>query len=125
MKRTRTITLRGSGMVVEFAMPNLYQILGSNAKVNPMTGRIVELLEGYGPGISATPDQRTAYARDTLLGAMELASLCLVKPKLVLDREPADDSEIGPEAFAHADWAELLALFRGDPTRNDTTAGDQ
>lgn len=116
-QRTRTITLQSSGMEVTIAMPNLYQLLASHVKLpNPMTGRIIELLEGAGLYGKSTPEQIAAYNRDTLMGAMELASICLVKPKLVLDREPGE-GEVGPQAFAHSDWAELLALFRSDPPK--------
>jgi hypothetical protein len=117
MKRTVTHTLRGSGMTVTLAMPNLYQLIASSIKVpNPMTARIIELLEGSGLLSTATPAQQAAYARDTLMGAMELAALCLTQPRLVLDRDPGE-GEVGPEAFAHSDWGELLALFRANPAR--------
>jgi hypothetical protein len=123
-QRTRTIILQGSGQTVEFAMPNLYQLVASHAKhLNPMTARIIELLEGYGPQPSASKEQRDAYARDSLMGAMELASLCLVSPRLVLDREPGE-GEVDPSAFAYSDWGELMRLFRGDPPRPLPDADD-
>lgn len=122
-KRTITHTLRGSGMEVTFQMPNLYTLILSHIKIpNPSTARILELLEGAGLLSTATPAQQAAYARDTLMGAMELASLCLVEPRLVLDREPGE-GEVGPEAFAHSDWGELLSIFRADPYK--PAAADQ
>lgn len=117
--RTRTIILKASGMEVTISMPNLYQLVASHAKTpNPMTGRIIELLEGYGLVGASTPKQREKLAQDTILGVVELASLCLERPKLILDRAPVEsDGEVGPEAFAYSDWTELLGLFRSDPQK--------
>jgi hypothetical protein len=119
-KRTITHILKGSGMEIVFSMPDLYQLVLSNVKApNPMTSRIMELLEGYGLVGATTAAQRTAYAQETYLAAVELASLCLVNPKLVLDREPDESAgEVGPSAFAHGDWAEMGRLFRANPTAN-------
>jgi hypothetical protein len=127
--RTRTIVLKASGMEVTISMPNLYQLVASHTKsANPMTARIIELLEGYGLIGPSTAAQRAQLAQDTLLGAMELASLCLVKPKLRLDatsERPLLDGEVGPEAFAYNDWTELLRLFRGDPEQKATPDNQQ
>lgn len=116
-KRTINHTLKASGMEIVFAMPDLYQLILSNIKApNPMTARIIELLEGYGLLGTSTPAQRAQYAQETLMAAIELASLCLVSPKLVLDREPDESAgEVGPSAFAHGDWSEMGRLFRANP----------
>ncbi len=116
-KRTIHHTLKASGMDIVFAMPDVYQLILSNIKApNPMTARIIELLEGYGLIGTTTPAQRAVYAQETLMAAIELASLCLVSPKLVLDREPDESAgEVGPSAFAHGDWAEMGRLFRANP----------
>lgn len=116
-QRTIHHKLKASGMDIVFAMPDVYQLILSNIKApNPMTARIIELLEGYGLIGTTTPAQRTQYAQETLMAAIELASLCLVSPKLVLDREPDESAgEVGPAAFAHSDWAEMGRLFRSNP----------
>jgi hypothetical protein len=94
----------------EVRMPNLYEILATvDAVPSQLMIDVLNLLEAEGSEISSLvePTKKFLRKRNTIRGKYALASLILVKPRLVLDREPGE-GEIGP---AQLSWGDVEGLY--------------
>jgi hypothetical protein len=102
-----------TGRIVTLTMPDLYSIMASVGRVpSPHIAAVLDLLiqdKAYTPeGASADVYIRK---RDEVRGRYALAALCLVSPRLVLDRAPKpEEDEIGPGDLS---WVELEAIHLG------------
>jgi hypothetical protein len=90
-------------------MPNLYEILATvDAVPNQLMIDVLNLLEAEGTDIpNADPATKFLRKRNLIRGKYALASLILVRPRLVLGREPGE-GEIGPH---HLSWGDLEGLY--------------
>lgn len=112
---TDTRILPGSGRTVQLQMPDLYSALAASAGgiPNPLLHPIIRLID------SLRPDNMTealVKSRDNIIALYNLASLCLVEPKLILTGTPGE-GEIGPGAlrFDDVQWI-YWSYFRSDTT---------
>jgi hypothetical protein len=94
----------------EVRMPDLYAILATvDAVPSQLMIDVLNLLEAEGadiPGL-AEPGKKFLRKRNAVRGKYALASLILVKPRLVLDRPPGE-GEIGP---AQLSWGDVEGLY--------------
>ena len=95
----------------EVRMPNLYEILATvDAVPSQLMIDVLNLLEGEGaeiPGL-VEPTKKFLRKRNTIRGKYALASLILVKPRLVLEARPLVEGEIGP---AQLSWGDVEGLY--------------
>jgi hypothetical protein len=93
----------------EVQMPNLYEILATvDAVPNQVMIDVLNLLESEGADLpSADPALKFLRKRNVIRGKYALASLILVRPRLVLDREPRE-GEIEPGDLS---WGDLEGLY--------------
>lgn len=110
---TDTRILPGSGRVVQLQMPDLYGALSAGQIPNPLLGPILLLIESTQPS-DAT--RELIRARDNVMALYNLASLCLVEPRLILKGEPGE-GEIGVRdlRFDDVQWL-YWSYFRSDTT---------
>jgi hypothetical protein len=90
-------------------MPDLYAILATvDAVPNQLMIDVLNLLEAEGAELpTLDPALKFLRKRNLIRGKFALASLILVKPRLVLDREPGE-GEIGP---AQLSWGDVEGLY--------------
>jgi hypothetical protein len=93
----------------EVRMPNLFQILATvDAVPNQVMIDVLNLLESEGADLpGADPALKFLRKRNAVRGKYALASLILVRPRLVLDREPRE-GEIGPDSLS---WGDVEGLY--------------
>jgi hypothetical protein len=95
----------------EVQMPDLYQILATvDAVPNQLMIDVLNLLEREGAELpTLDPALKFLRLRNKTRGIYALASLILVKPRLVLDRPPGE-GEIGPSQLS---WGDVEGLYYG------------
>lgn len=95
----------------EVQMPDLYQILATvDAVPSQVMIDVLNLLDQEGAELpTLDPALKFLRKRNKLRGMYSLASLILVRPRLVLDRAPGE-GEIGPSQLS---WGDLEGLFYG------------
>jgi hypothetical protein len=95
----------------EVAMPDLYAILATvDAVPSQVMIDVLNLLDGEGAELpTADPALKFLRKRNKIRGMYSLASLILVRPRLVLGRAPGE-GEIGPDRLS---WGDVEGLFFG------------
>lgn len=114
--------LPGSGHVARLRRPSLYQLAARGAVDSGLAAQVLKrLTAGERPGERSEADRAQTHREnvDLFLG---VAALCLVEPRLILDR-PADPErgEIGPEDMADADLLWLYYDFAQEGDRSVAT----
>jgi hypothetical protein len=90
-------------------MPDIYEILATvDAVPSQLMIDVLNLLEAEGAELpTLDPGLKFLRKRNLIRGKYALASLILVKPRLVLDREPGE-GEIGPSQLS---WGDVEGLY--------------
>lgn len=112
---TDTRILPGSGRTVQLQMPDLYSALAASAGgiPNPLLQPIIRLIDSSESG---NMTDALIKSRDNIIALYNLASLCLVEPKLVLTGTPGE-GEIGIRDLRFDDLQWLYwSYFRSDTT---------
>lgn len=104
------VRLPGSGFVARIRRPSLTSLLATqNGVPNPISDHVVRLMASRMPVDDAA---RVAQFRANTRGMLEVAALCFVSPRLILDREPNYDAdEIGPQDVPDLDISWLYVSW--------------
>lgn len=104
-------TLPGSGNVARLIRPSLTALVGvTNGVPNPLSKEVMRLLAAAPPG--KAEEALFANIRNNSRAYMEIARMCLVEPRLALDKEPNyERGEIGPNDLADLDYAWIYHSF--------------
>lgn len=116
--------LLSRGRWAEVQMPDLYEILGAvDAVPSQIMIDVLNLLDKEGAELPvglSEPQLKFLRKRNRVRGLYSLASLILVKPRLVLEKRPLIEGEIGPADLSYGDveglyYAYFLAGHRNAP----------
>lgn len=123
MAFTRTQLLPGSDIQAELQMPSLYHlILQASGVPDPRLAAVLKLLDGENPFKPLTDKERGAQLAANARGLYEVAALCMVQPKLILDRAPTGADEIGPADLPFGDLEVVYYNFFRNPRRAESAA---
>jgi hypothetical protein len=102
------VTLPGSGLIVRAVRPSLTALAATaNGVPNPLSAVVLRLMASPPP---KNDEERVENVKRNSRAFLEVAALCLVEPKLALDREASDD-ELVPEDLTNIDYAWLYYSF--------------
>lgn len=107
--------LPGSGNVARLARRPLYVMAAQGGLSNSLADRLLKAFTNDRPKGERTQAEREETFREELRTRLEVAALCFVEPRLILDR-PADPAkgEIGPEDLTDADVQWVYYDFNGE-----------
>lgn len=104
-----------TGVEAKVQMPNLYAILATVGAVPSQAMiEVLTLLDQEGVALAGVDEgQKFLRIRNNIRGMYAMASLILVEPRLVLDKDPGE-GEIGPRDLSLTDVEALYwRYFRG------------
>lgn len=110
------------GRVVTLALPDLYELAGGNIDIPNEALLDITDLALYGAAISERKERLQDNKR-SLRAAFEIASLCLVSPKLVL-RGERDEDDLNTRDLTIADLDMISTFFRTGGSESVSVATD-
>lgn len=109
------VRLPGCGEVVLLRRPSLMGMAVKGGRVpNPISAEVLRWIAVNDDILTKlSPEEQIEQYRENASVFVELAALCFVHPRLIADREVADDSddEIGPGDIADADYRWIVFTF--------------
>lgn len=98
-------TLPGSGHIARLVRPSLMALAVKAGQVpNTLSDAVIKFLIASDSDLHKTDEEKIASYRQNVRAYFEVAALCMVSPRLVLDRDPNYDAdEVGPEAMHDRD----------------------
>lgn len=109
------VRLPGCGEVVLLRRPSLMGMAMKGGRVpNPLTDEVLRYIAVDSDVLSKfTPDEQVENWRENATVMIQIASLCFVHPRLILDRDVDDDNddEIGPMDLTGVDYRFLIFTF--------------
>lgn len=116
-RRAGIYELPHSGLAVELRWPGLYALALTSEIPNPLAADVLRIVSGA-TGKEATPqsdEEQIALYRKNARSFLAIAQRCLVRPRLVLDREPDyERDEIGPGDLHENDIQWIFFQFVGE-----------
>jgi hypothetical protein len=116
-RRAGLYRLPHSDLVVELRWPGLYALALSGEIPNPLADAVLRLVSGASSKEAepANHEEQVALYRKNARSLLAVAQRCLVRPRLVLDREPDyDRDEIGPGDLHENDVQWIFFQFVGE-----------
>ena len=102
------IRLPGCGHVARLKRPSLTALAGTtNGVPNPLSPAVLRLIAGRP---TTTLEERIENVKSNSRAFMEVAALCLIEPRLVLDGEPGP-GEIGPQDLSDTDYTWIYYTY--------------